>query len=100
MRSAVGSCGELYGDATNEPRASDLRRQRMADLPVMAEWIDHAAQAPCMRFLHREDLSRTCRQCLREHRIRIRNGKDLGRLHPSVNQHQNHVRFIRSATIG
>lgn len=50
--------------------------ERMADLPVMAEWIDHAAQAPCMRFLHREDLSRTCRQCLREHRIRIRNGKD------------------------
>src|SRR6266478_1822268 len=62
--------------ATNEPRASDLRHQLTADLPVMAEWIDHAAQAPSIRFLHCDDLSRTCRQCLSEHRIRIRRGQD------------------------
>src|SRR5882724_1134013 len=48
----------------------------MADLPVMAEWIDYAAQAPTICFLHRDDLSRTCRQCLREDRIRIRHGQD------------------------
>ena len=26
--------------------------KRAADLPVVAEWIDHAAQAPPIRFLH------------------------------------------------
>src|SRR6267143_1134419 len=50
--------------------------KRTADLPVMAEWIDHAAQAPPVIFLHRDDLSGTCRKRLREHRIRIRHGQD------------------------
>ena len=40
---------------------SDLRN-RMADLPVMAEWIDYTAQAPPIGFLHCDDLSRTCTQ--------------------------------------
>src|SRR5580765_1913917 len=61
---------------TSEPRASDLRRKRMADLPMMTEWIDDAAKAPTICFLHRDDLLRTCGQCLREHRIRIRHGQD------------------------
>src|SRR6266404_3286508 len=42
----------------------------------MAEWIDHAAQTPTICFLHRDDLSGTCRKCLREHRIRIRHRQD------------------------
>src|SRR5437899_11037138 len=42
----------------------------------MAEWIDHAAQAPPIIFLHRDDLPGTCRKRLREHRIRIRHGQD------------------------
>src|SRR5436189_5775870 len=54
----------------------NLRRKRTADLPVMAEWIDHAAQTPPVRFLQRVDLSGTCCKCLREHRIRIRDGQD------------------------
>src|SRR2546422_2329316 len=69
-------CSSTHGDAPNEPRASDLRRKRTTDLPVMAEWIDHAAQAPPIIFLHRDDLSGTCRKRLREHRIRIRHGQD------------------------
>src|SRR2546422_10056536 len=64
------------GAAPNEPRASDLRRKRTTDLPVMAEWIDHAAQAPPIIFLPRDALSGPCRKRLREHRIRIRHGQD------------------------
>src|SRR6266496_3208079 len=63
-------------DVNSENINRDLRRQRTADLPVMAEWIDHAAQAPPIRFLHCDDLSRTCRQRFSEHRIRIRHGQD------------------------
>jgi hypothetical protein len=57
----------------------DLRCKWMADLPVMAEWIDYSPHAPPMHFLHRVDLSGTCRNCFREHRIRIRHSQD----HPS-----------------
>ena len=59
--------------------SSDLQRKRAADLPVMAEWIDHAAQTPPVRFVYREDFLSACLKCLREHRIRIRYGQD----HPS-----------------
>src|SRR6266545_4350750 len=53
-----------------------LRRERTPDLPVMAEWIDHAAQAPPVHFFHGGDLSGTCRKGLREHPVRIRHGQD------------------------
>src|SRR2546425_8231927 len=56
-----------------------LGRERTADLPVMAEGIDHAAKPPPVRFLHRDDRSSTRGKCLGEHRIRIRHGQD----HPS-----------------
>src|SRR2546430_16074057 len=49
---------------------------RSTDLPVMAERINHAAQMPPIRVLHGGDLSGTRRQCLREHRVRIRHGED------------------------
>lgn len=39
--------------------------QRTADLPVMAEGIGHATDAPPTRLLDRDDLSGTCRQRLR-----------------------------------
>src|SRR5437588_6051274 len=55
---------------------SATARQRMADLPVMPEWINHPAQAPPIRFLHGDDLSSTRRQCLREHRVWIGHGQD------------------------
>src|SRR6266550_1744474 len=42
----------------------------------MAERINHAAQMPPIRVLHGGDLSGTRRQCLREHRVRIRHGQD------------------------
>ena len=48
----------------------------MADLPVMAEWINDAAQAPPIRFLHCDDLSGTCHNCLGEEAIGIRHGQD------------------------
>src|SRR5882724_9799092 len=66
----------LTMNKATQPRANELRRERPADLPVMAEWIDYAAQAPPIRLLHRDDLLGTCRKCLREHRIRIRHGQD------------------------
>jgi len=48
----------------------------MADLPVMAEGINDAAQAPPLRFLHRDDLSGTCRNYLGEQAIGIRHDQD------------------------
>src|SRR6202171_2685421 len=74
-RSALRS-DMLYPGATNKPRAGDLRCERTADLPVMAKRIDHPAQAPAIRFLHREDNLGACRKCLRERRIRIGHSQD------------------------
>src|SRR5262245_41523349 len=48
----------------------------MADLPMMAEWVGHAAQAPAIRLLDRDDLARAGGDRSREHRIRIRYGQD------------------------
>ena len=50
--------------------------QRVADLPVMAEGIDHASQSPSVRFLHRGHLLGTGRECRGEDGIGIRHGQD------------------------
>ena len=52
------------------------RRERMADLPAVAERIDELAQSPPVRFMDREDLLGSRREGLREHRIGIRHDQD------------------------
>src|SRR6266498_391657 len=67
----VGCQDSLLGDWT-----IDLRRQRATDLPVMAERIDHAAQAPPVRLLHWKDLSCTSGNRFGEQRVRVWDGQD------------------------
>src|SRR5881628_1948413 len=52
------------------------RRERAADLPVVAERIDHTTDPPPVRFFHRDNLPGTCRNRPRDHRIRILHCQD------------------------
>ena len=47
--------------AAGGSRAGDLRRERAADLPVMAERIDHSTESPPVGLRHREDLDQCAR---------------------------------------
>src|SRR3954463_9371060 len=45
--------------------------QRLADFPVMAEWIDHAAQPPSIIVLDRHDDFCTRRHCTIKSSVRV-----------------------------
>jgi len=53
-----------------------LRLKRVANFPVMAEWIDNPSQTPAIIFLNRNDLSGSSRNRPGEDGIRISHGQD------------------------
>ena len=64
IRSASRSQISLSAPVSADRRGR-LRVERAADLPVMAERIDHATESPAVGFFHRHDLARAGREPMR-----------------------------------
>ena len=55
---------------------ASLRRKGATDLPMVAKWVDDAADSPSVSLLDGNHFTRASRHCFRKHRIRVWHRQD------------------------